>query len=189
MTTITLQSWLAQAKESYDRQAPALALLFSPDGSSSILSQLSLALQVCSTRLGQFRLADNSAHISLRSPPRTRPTSLLRTSPLSARPCPNLGRSPTSSQPTPSMHVTLTPSRTTRTSWGWQQTCFRSVSSERGLPSISRRRGRCSRWVVYLRTCRCCERLFSMGDTGWLVATLRVFAVAMVNVSLKVRPQ
>jgi hypothetical protein len=25
-----------------------------------------------------------------------------------------------------------------------------------------------------------------MGDTGWLVPTLRVFAVAMVNVSLKV---
>lgn len=27
-----------------------------------------------------------------------------------------------------------------------------------------------------------------MGDTGWLVPTLRVFAVAMVNVSLKVSP-
>jgi len=46
MTGITLQSWLHQAKESYNRQAPALALLFSPDGSSSILEQLAVALQV-----------------------------------------------------------------------------------------------------------------------------------------------
>lgn len=37
-----------------------------------------------------------------------------------------------------------------------------------------------------LRNRRCCERLFSTGDTGWLVPTLRVFAVAMVNISLKV---
>jgi len=33
---------------------------------------------------------------------------------------------------------------------------------------------------------RACERLFTMGDTGWLVPTLRVFACAMVNISLKV---